>query len=202
MFLLTFLLIPAGFARDAPCRPAEHSRDFPAAGERRVARQRPFAPVASPPLAGGPSGRPGLVPTRYAAARVGMKALYQLTPERGGPSRQSLEIVRTDAANVLAMQTAETAKYGRHVQTLTLNRFVESPPSFDQFNPSRQEVYLGDQVVTIGTKKLLCCVYENRNGFFVYRTLYCDEVPGQIVRHGDNASGSWKIRLQLLDVWD
>ena len=47
---------------------------------------------------------------------------------------------------------------------------------------------------------LLCDVYENvRNGKFIYRTLRCRDILGWTVRHSDNAGGTWKTRLELID---
>jgi len=170
--------------------------------EKPLVRARPFSPTAPPPIPAGPSPASGLSPTRYADARVGTKAFYRFTPERGGTSYQTIEIVGTDAAAARAHQTVETKKYGQYVQFLDFNRFVEGSPASDQFNPTYQERYIGDRMVTVGSKKLLCRVYETRNGSSVYHTLLCDDVPSRLVKHSDNASGIWKTRLQLLDVWD
>jgi hypothetical protein len=170
--------------------------------ERPAVRARPFSPTAPPPIPAGPSPTPGLSPTRYADARVGTKAFYRFTPERGGTSYQTIEIVGTDATAAHAHQTVETKKYGQYVQFLDFNRFVEGSPASDQFNPTYQERYIGDRMVTVGSKKLLCRVYETRNGSSIYHTLLCDDVPSRLVQHSDNASGIWKTRLQLIDVRD
>jgi len=199
LILLMALPVLNGCGKDTPRRD-EASDSAGAQGNPHW--PRPFSPTAPPPLAAGPSAEPGLAPTRHAKARVGTKALYRVTPERGGPSRQTIEIVRTDAATAYAHQIVETQKYGRYVQHLAYHRFVEGSPAIDKFNPLHQEHYMGDRIVAVGSKKLLCRMYEVRNGSSVYRTLTCDDVPGRLVRHSDNAAGIWKTRLQLLDVWD
>jgi hypothetical protein len=210
LIFLAILPVLVGCGKDTPRRDestgstasdSAGTQSEPAKGTP-AAWPRPFSPTAPPPLAAGPSATRNLTPTQYADARVGMKALYRVIPERGGSSRQTLEIVRTDAATAYAHQTAETKKYGGYVQHMAYNRFVEGPPAIDRFNPTYREHYVGDRIVAVGSKELLCRVYEVKNGSSVYRTLLCDDVPGKLVQHSDNAAGVWKPRLQLLDVWD
>lgn len=174
----------------------------------RPIRLRAFYPVAPPPLAGGPKIPAGQTPTPYAAAKIGMKAAWRIHPPRGEPSRQSLEIIRTDRRFAYARQTAESS-YGRFVQELAFPRYVESPPATDQFNPPQREKYLGDCLVAVGRGtrtttaiiKLLCHLWEAREGFVLYHTLRCEEeVPGGMVEHADNAAGRWEIRLRLTDL--
>jgi len=186
----------------APPSPTDTVEEPASTESSRAAWAKPFTPTALPPLAAGPASKTGLAPTKYTDARIGQKATYRVTPERGGASKQIIEIVNTDATTTYAHQTVETKKYGSFVQFLYYNRFVEIVPEADRFNPANQEKYLGDQMVTVGTKKLLCRVYETRNGSSVYRTLLCDDVPDRMVQHSDNAAGIWKTRLQLLDVQD
>jgi hypothetical protein len=198
LFFLVVLPFLAGCGKDAP------RKDEASDSSSSVAAvwPKPFSPTAPPPLADGPLPKPGLSPTQYASARVGAGARYRVTPERGSPSRQTIEIVRTDATTAYAHQTVETKKFGRHVQHLDYNRFVAGAPAVDRFNPANRENYIGDRIFKVGSKKLLCRVYEVHKGSSIYRTLMCDSVPGKLVRHSDNAAGVWKTRLQLTDVWD
>lgn len=196
LLFLVVLPVLGGCGKDVP------RQDDASEQESRRAWPKPFSPTAPPPLAGGPPGQAALSPTQYADARVGMRTRYRVTPERGGPSHQTVEIVRTDAERVCARQIVETETFGRFVQELQYNRFLEGAPAVDTFNPDSREVYRGDRMVKVGSKKLLCRVYEVKRGPYVYRTLRCDDVPGELVRYSDNAAGVWKPRLQLLDVWN
>ncbi|MBN1556357.1 MAG: hypothetical protein JXA11_16575 [Phycisphaerae bacterium] len=200
--ILIFLAVPAlsGCSREAPRREEDSSGSQVV--EEKWEEFLAFSPTAPPPLARGPSGGGERIPTRHAPARVGMRAVYRITPERGDASRHTIEVIRTDAGTAQVHQIAETETYGRYIQELSFPRFFDASSEGGVFNPVQRERRVGDRIVTVGSKKLLCSVHETQKGPYVYRSLYCDEAPGGLVRHSDNASGVWKTRLQLVEIED
>lgn len=166
-------------------------------GPARSPGRTPAPPTLPPPLPSLPPPPPGEVPTRYYQARVGMKTDHRIYPHRGPTARQTTEVLAVDAETVQVRQTVQAGArpyaYDLRMQrSLPLERARAEARALG--NPT------GVTLVQAGGYRLVCVVYEHRgDGNVLYRTLYCPDVFDGTVRHEDNAAGTWKTRMELVE---
>ncbi len=155
----------------------------------------PLYPLAPPPAAGGPEIPPDKSPSIYTDARIGMRTVMKIYSDDGRSTLKTTEVYNVDRTTVHARQTVQS-DVGEYTYDLAYNRF--STPSDARWGLKGKIV--GAKLLKVGGKTLLCDIYEDvHNGRFTYRTLRCRDILGWTVRHSDNAAGTWKTRLELID---
>ena len=148
--------------------------------------------TAPPPLA--PPIPPDQKPSRYANARIGQWVVYRCPMPDGANATRRMEVLDVDPKSVLTRRTL-SGPFGQSSCEIPLNRW----------NIPDKEIgarRIGTQTVVVAGQPLRCEIIETHSGGTVFRTLYCPEVFGQLVRHSDNSNGYWKTRLQLIDFFN
>jgi len=193
-------LLPGGCREspsDDPSKPSVPSDRAETQGRAPSAWPPTFAGTATPPPAPPPPIPPGTTPTKYADAHVGMSVTLRVTPEKGDPTEQTTEVVRTSVSTVFARQKSQ-GPYGTHTQRLAYNRYVEAPPARKTSKPPTRKPRPPAQLESVAGKTLLCEMHKEVVHGHVYRTLRCRDLFGWTVQHEDNAAGTWKQRLRLV----
>jgi hypothetical protein len=161
----------------------------------------PYTAIAAPPPTDGPDIPPQDIPTRYAGARVGMRSVLLVLTETGGRAKRVLEVLDVQGGNVRIRETA-VSQYGDYFCDMDRERSRPAGDADSQAGRKSQEQkekFVRTELVTIKGKKLLCDVHEFVSGGYTYRTWLCPDILGGVVRHADNAGGTWRTRLKLVD---
>ena len=126
-----------------------------------------------------------------------MRTVMKIYSDDGRSVVTTTDVYSVDRTTVHALQIVQS-DVGKYTYDLTYNRF--SSPGATDAGWRLEGKLIGTELLEVAGKMLLCDVYENvRNGKFIYRTLRCRDILGWTVRHSDNAGGTWKTRLELID---
>lgn len=156
----------------------------------------PFVPVPQPPARAQPNMPPQAIPTRYVTARPGQRMAFRIQPLDGEPVTQSTEVLAIEPT-IVALRRSVTSQYGQFAHEIPQRRFIPPGQGGDWPAPSGEPI--GQELIQLGEQTLLCEIYQTTRSGRKYRTWFCRDVPGWIVRYQDENGGQWTTRMELIE---